>query len=134
VAAQRPADPTLVPTAWHAFAAWQRLHWDGDPAPLRALLAPDFRYFQHPVRRDAATGPAARVRLEQFIARTRARPNRIRFTEVQLATNDTAAVFTFTSRGTVDGGTPYEGRNAIHVTVRGGRVTGIREYFGFAGY
>lgn len=113
-----------------AFSAWGNGEKNGNYNDFKKFLSNDFVAFSHPLLGKFSKKEAL-GQIQKLITERELKSNELSFSEIELIASKNVFVFLFNSQGTVSGGFPYQGFNAIVLTVDKNKLTGFREYFGF---
>lgn len=121
----------VMTSARKAFDAWGIGEKTGDYAAFKAMLADDFTLFSHPTfARGVYSSTQAREKMMALIASRESSPNELTFSNAVFLQADDSVAIQFDSEGMIMGKFPYKGYNTIVLSIRDGRITGFREYFG----
>ena len=113
------------------FTAWEKGEAGNGYADFKNHIdESNFKTFSHPLKGNY-TNKEALQKLVEIIKEREVNPNQLQFSNVITYSFQNNFCFQFDSEGKVSGGFPYKGYNIIQLEIKGAKLVGFREYFGF---
>ncbi len=131
VKAQPKTSLQMQVTAKKIFNAWQKGEAGNGYGDFKLYMDEGtFKKFSHPLVGNHREKEAFN-QLQSLIKEREAKPNQLQFKNVITYSFQNNFCFQFDSEGKVSGGFPYKGFNIIQLEIKGDKLVGFREYFGF---